>query len=98
MLYVVNFRGKQVHSSVSPAGVAGYWLAFSDGTAAKVDTEVSVESGTVRFVREDDSDYMSPDAQITDEIVIVDVTDEGALWWPDRLTRRSFRRPTASTR
>jgi hypothetical protein len=76
MLYVVNYRGRQVHSSAPLREVIGDWLLFERGKANVATFEYT---GAVEFTSAGHDGYLPPSSAVGSEITVIDVSDGGTI-------------------
>ena len=79
MLYVVNYKGRQVHSTSVFHRAAGGYVIFEDGTYADTSNGTTGGPGAARFVRREDDGYLPPGGQVGEGIIVVDVASDGSF-------------------
>lgn len=75
MLYIVNYRGTQVHSSAAVKVVSDDFVLFEGGAFADVADKLS--KGAVRFVAPGEKGYIQPGQTVGAGIVVADISDDG---------------------
>jgi len=77
MLYVVNYKGRQVQAGAPLSTVGHRTLVFEDGAFANLESGHS--SGSVRFFSPGDAGYIEPGQKLGREITVVNVGDDGGI-------------------
>jgi hypothetical protein len=76
MLYVVNYKGRQVHSSAPLREVIGDWILFERGKANVTSFEYE---GAVEFMSAGHPGYLPPSSAVGSEITVIDVSAGGTI-------------------
>jgi hypothetical protein len=77
-LYVVNYKGHQVHSTAPFVKATGPFVVFEGGGVADVESGESY--GASLLVSPDSSAWLPPGSSVGTAITVIDVTDDGTVY------------------